>query len=67
VHRASAERFQRLTHRVIQMAKADRKEPKADDDAEQFQRFLEGARKRRLDESLEDFAVKFFEDGAPPN
>jgi hypothetical protein len=48
------------------MAKADRK-PKADDDAEQFQRFLEGARKRRLDESLEDFAVKFFQDGAPPN
>jgi hypothetical protein len=34
------------------------------DDAEQFQRFLEGARKRRLDESLENFAVKFFQDRA---
>ncbi len=40
-------------------------QPKTDD-GEQFQRFLEGARKRRLDESLEDFAVKFFQDRPPP-
>jgi hypothetical protein len=35
-------------------------------DAEQFQIFLEGARKRGMNESLEDFAVKFFQDRAPP-
>jgi hypothetical protein len=35
-------------------------------DAEQFRHFLEGARKRRLDESLEDFAVKFFQDRVRP-
>ena len=35
-------------------------------DAEQFQRFLEGARKRGMNESLEDFAVKFFQDRARP-
>jgi hypothetical protein len=53
---------------VIQMPKTTAKleiQPKTDD-GEQFQRFLEGARKRRLDESLEDFAVKFFQDRPPP-
>ena len=35
-------------------------------DAEQFQLFLDGARKRGMNESLEDFAVKFFQDRAPP-
>jgi hypothetical protein len=29
------------------------------DDAEQFQQFLEAARKRSMDESLEDFAARF--------
>ena len=33
-------------------------EPKTND-AEQFQRFLEAARKRSMNESLEDFAAKF--------
>ena len=53
---------------VIQMPKTTAKleiQPNTDD-GEQFQRFLEGARKRRLDESLEDFAVKFFQDRPPP-
>jgi hypothetical protein len=53
---------------VIQMPKTTAKleiQPKTDE-GEQFQRFLEGARKRRLDESLEDFAVKFFQDRPPP-
>jgi hypothetical protein len=44
------------------MAKADTKlimRPKRTD-PEEFKRFMEAARKRRFDESLEDFAVKFF-------
>lgn len=43
------------------MAKVDAKrkrEPKKSD-PEQFQRFIEAARKRSMNESLEDFAVKF--------
>jgi hypothetical protein len=43
------------------MAKAPGKldaKPKTDD-AEQFQHFLEAARKRGMDESLEDFAARF--------
>jgi hypothetical protein len=48
------------------MAKADAKpikRPKRTDPA-QFARFIEAARKRRFDESLEDFAAKFFQDRA---
>jgi hypothetical protein len=43
------------------MAKAAGKldaKPKTDD-AEQFQHFLEAARKRGMDENLEDFAARF--------
>jgi hypothetical protein len=39
-------------------------EPKTDD-GEQFRRFLEAARKRSMDESLEDFAARFGK-SAPP-
>jgi hypothetical protein len=35
-------------------------------DAEQFQLFLDGARKRGMNESLEDFALKFFQDHVRP-
>jgi|SRR6185437_16979543 hypothetical protein len=31
-------------------------------DVEQFQLFLDGARKRGMNESLQDFALKFFQD-----
>jgi hypothetical protein len=50
------------------MAKADTKlimRPKRTD-PEQFERFIAAARKRGVDESLEDFAVKFFQDRVPP-
>jgi hypothetical protein len=43
------------------MAKADakpKKRPKRTDPA-QFERFIEAARRRGVNESLEDFAVKF--------
>ena len=50
----------------VPMAKAPAKQVVEKDDAEQFQQFLEAARKRHLDESLEDFAVKFLQDRAPP-
>jgi hypothetical protein len=33
-------------------------------DPAQFERFIEAARKRGVDESLEDFAVKFFKNRA---
>jgi hypothetical protein len=33
-------------------------------DPEQFERFIAAARKRGVDESLEDFAAKFFQDRA---
>jgi len=49
------------------MAKAAGKldaKPKTDD-AEQFQHFLEAARKRGMDENLEDFAARFGK-GPPP-
>jgi hypothetical protein len=49
------------------MAKATAKretEPKTDD-AEQFQRFLEAARKRGMNESLEDFAARFGKNASP--
>jgi hypothetical protein len=42
-----------------------KREPKGSD-PEQFQRFIEAARKRDIDESLEDFAVRFGK-SAPPN
>jgi len=48
------------------MAKADTKPikwPKRTD-PEQFERFIAAARKRRFDESLEDFAAKFFQERA---
>lgn len=35
-------------------------------DPEQFERFLEAARKRSVDESLEDFAARFFKVRVPP-
>jgi hypothetical protein len=48
------------------MAKADTKPIKWPNrtDPEQFERFIAAARKRRFDESLEDFAAKFFQDRA---
>jgi hypothetical protein len=43
------------------MAKADAKQRKhrKRTDPAQFERFIEAARKRGVDESLEDFAMKF--------
>jgi hypothetical protein len=51
---------------IGRMAKADTKPIKWPQrtDSEQFERFIEAARKRRFDESLEDFAAKFFQDRA---
>jgi hypothetical protein len=40
------------------------KEPKKDD-AEQFQLFLEAARNRSMNESLEDFAIRFGKNVGP--
>ena len=39
-------------------------EPKKDDDP-QFQRFLDAARKRGMNESLEDFAARFGKSAQP--
>jgi hypothetical protein len=44
---------------VAKAGKKPKKRAKRTDPA-QFERFIEAARKRRVDESLEDFAAKFF-------
>ena len=48
------------------MAKADAKPKKRPNrtDPAQFERFIEAARKRGINESLEDFAAKFSQDRA---
>ena len=48
------------------MAKADAKPKKRPTrtDPEQFERFIAAARKRSIDESLENFAAKFFQERA---
>jgi hypothetical protein len=43
----------------MEKAGAKRKNRAKRTDSEQFERFLEAARKRGIDESLEDFAAKF--------
>lgn len=47
---------------LVVVAKADTKQKKRAKrtDPAQFKRFIEAARKRGVDESLEDFAAKFF-------
>ncbi len=49
---------------MVKVATKRETEPKKDD-PEQFQRFLEAARKRGINETLEDFAARFGK-SAPP-
>ena len=49
---------------MAKVAAKRKSEPKKSD-PDQFQRFIEAARKRGMDESLEDFAVRFGK-SAPP-
>ena len=44
---------------------AKRKKVSKESDPEQFERFIEAARKRDMNESLEDFAARFGK-GPPP-
>ena len=50
----------------MEKAAAKQKKRPKKTDPEQFERFLEAARKRGVNESLEDFAVKFRKI-VPPN